>query len=200
MGAANVSKNSNIEQECGESIGVLLADRDRLAEFVIRNKEAIRRVARRKLNTETRRVYDSDDIMATVLRRVDLLAHNGAIRADSEAEMVSLILTIAANASISKFRLIKLARSRLGEDSDFSRELIRRLNACHDDDEANTLVFRLYGSLDSTDDRRVYLLRLRGIGHAAIGQMLGITEEATRKRWQKIRRNLAARFKTEGEI
>ncbi len=191
-----MGKDSGNSEKPASAVGLILGDRDQIAQFVLRHKDAIRNVARRKLSGETRRVFDSEDIMATVLRRVDLLARNGAIRANSEAEMTSLIMTIATNASISKFRLIKLARSRLGEESDFFQEFVRRLNACRDDDEAHALVFQLFDALESSEDRRIYLLRLRGVGHNAIGQMLGISEEASRQRWQRIRKTLAARFQT----
>ncbi len=177
-------------------LGKLLTDRSALAEFVMHHEGTIRAVARRKLSPGTRAVYDSDDVLATVLRRLDRLAADGAIRAISEGEIVSLILTIAENASNGKTRLIELARSRMHEEEAFSRILLQRLEACKDDEDAGSLIVEMFATLPDSDARTIFLLRLRGIEHKVIAQMLAISPEACRQRWKKIRNELVELFST----
>lgn len=172
----------------------LLGDRSALAAFVMAHEGTIRGIARRKLTRRTRAVFDSDDVLATVLRRIDGLAERHGIRATSEGEIVSLILTIAENAANSKSRLIELARARLVEDREFSLLLVERLNACADNEDASEFILRMYASLSDSDARVLFLLRMRGIEHRVVAQMLGISAEACRQRWKKIRDDLVARF------
>ncbi len=172
----------------------LLTDRSALAAFVMKHEQTIRAVARRKLHTGARTAYDSDDVLATVLRRVDHLAERSGIRATSEGEIISLILTIAEHASISRNRLAELARARMEEEAAFSQMLLAHLDACKDDEEAGCLLVRMFASLPDTDARTLFLLRLRGIEHKVIAQMLAISPEACRQRWKKIREELIERF------
>lgn len=176
------------------NVAGLLANREKLAEFVMDHEHTIRAVARRKLTRGTRAVFDSEDVMATVLRRVDQLAQSGEIRAADEGEMLSLIFRIAENAACSKSRIIELAKSRQHEELAFSQLLLKNLANCAGDEEAGHLVARMFASLESAEDRTVFLLRLRGIEHRVIAQMLNITPEACRQRWKKIRDELVERF------
>ncbi len=178
-------------------VGLLFANRAALAAFVLEHGETIRRVARRKLSNATAGVYDSQDVLSTVLRRVDMLADRGAIRATTEREMLSLIITIAEHAAIDKTRLMELARSRLHTDGAFARLFLQRLNSCRDDDDTQVLVFQMFQSLRTSIERRLFLLRLRGIEHQVIAEMIGISPAACRKRWSTIMENLARGFQEE---
>jgi len=172
----------------------VLSNRETLARFVLEHEHAIRAAARRKLTRTTRSVYDSEDVMATVLRRVDQLAESGKIRATTENEILSLILRIAENAACSKARMIELAKSRLQEERAFSRMLLEGLANCQDNEDAGMLIVRMVASLSNPEDRTLLLLRLRGIEHKVIARMLDITPEACRQRWKKIREELVQRF------
>ena len=111
--------------------------------------------------------------------------------------MLSLIVTIAEHAATDRTRLMSLARSRLQADGEFARLFLERLNTCQDDDEAGVLVFQMFESLENTVERRLFLLRLRGIEHKVIAELIGITPTACRKRWSTIMENLARGFREE---
>ncbi len=185
------------DEQTKESAESLIADREALATFVLLHEGIIRSVARRKLTRATRAVFDSDDVLATVLRRMDQLAERHEIRAQSAGELVGLIVAIAENSSISKTRMIELSRSRLKEDGEFAAGLVRYFNTCETDDDASVLVLRMYGTLRNSISRRIFLLRMRGVGHGVIGKLLGLKEDASKQRWMVIRKELVERFRGE---
>lgn len=172
--------------------------RDAIAEFLFRNEQSIRRIARQKLTRSTRSTFDSEDVMASVLRRMDTLALEGRLRPRSEGELWALVRTIAANTAVSKSRLVERARSFEAEDGAYARELVRRLDCCVSDEEAQLLVLRMASSLRKERHRELFLLRLRGANHAAAAGLLGISEGASRQVWLEVCRELRERF--EGEI
>lgn|GEM_PF-968895 len=165
-----------------------------IAEFLIRNEQSIRRIARQKLTRVTRSTFDSEDVMASVLRRMDRLAVEGCLRPRSEGELWALVRTIAANTAVSKSRLMERARRLEAEDGDYARTLVQRLEACAGDDDAQLLVLRMAASLDKERSREVFLLRLRGANHAAVAGLLGISEGASRQAWMEVCRDLRRRF------
>jgi hypothetical protein len=170
-----------------------------VARFVLEHGDQIRALARRKLSGPARTVYDSEDVLSSVLRRMDNLARLGRLRSDSEAELMALIATIAANAALSKTKLLERARAQLAEDGAYARELLSRLDGCGDDDEATLLVLRIEASIKDQTDRQVFSLMLKGASHKAIGDLLGFSADASKQRWMKIRRELVERF-SRGEL
>jgi DNA-directed RNA polymerase specialized sigma24 family protein len=170
--------------------------RQALAEFVLKNQERVRAVARRKLSPRTRAACDSEDVLSSVLRRLDDMARRGVFQPRSEPELWALIKSIARNTALSRTRLIEGMRNRLTEDGPYAYEVLKRLNACETDDEATLLVYRMMMSLKDATDRQIMGLLFRGARHKAIATLLGISEEASRQRWLVIRRDLSGRFES----
>ena len=170
-----------------------------IAAYVLEHKDRVRSIARNKLTRNTRRVFDSDEVLSSVLRRLDGMAVRGTLMPHSEAELWGLIEAIAQNTAVSKTRLIERARNMVTDDGPYAYELLKRLNACETDDEATLLVNRMLMSLPHGPDRQITVMFLRGATHRAIGDILGISEEASRQRWHRIRSELARRFQ-EGSI
>lgn len=171
--------------------------REAVAGFVLRHESRIRAIARRKLTAATRSTFDSEDVMASVLRRMDKLAMEGVLRPRSEGELWSLIQTIASNTAVSKTRLIERARILLTEDGSYAYEFLSRLNRCNTDDEAQLLVLRIAGALTGDRDRQIFLARIRGASHHAIAGILKISEAACRQSWMRICRDLFDAFQSE---
>jgi hypothetical protein len=169
-------------------------DRDGLARYLLEHEASIRAVARRKLSASTRSVYDSEDVLSSVLRRVDGMAREGALRPRSEAELWALINTIAANNAINRTRLIERARNFLTEDGPYAYELLRRLNAFTTDDEVTLLLHRMLAVLGSGEDRQLLVMYHRGAALNVIAGYLGISDETCRQRWRTIRKLLHERF------
>ena len=169
--------------------------REAVAAYILEHGDRIRAIARRKLTLNTRRVFDSEEILSSVLRRLDGMAARGTLRPRSEAELWALIEAIAKNTAVSRTRLIERMQNLVTEEGDYAYFLIRGLNACATDDEATLLVHRMLLSIPDASDRQITALILRGAAHRAIAGLLGITEEHSRQRWKRVREDLVARFK-----
>lgn len=174
--------------------------RQAVANYILTHQERIRAIARRKLTTTTRRVFDSEEVLSSVMRRLDSMAARGTLLPHSEAELWALVEAITKNTAVSKTRLIERTRNLLTEDGLYAYELLRRLNACETDDEATLLVQRMLLSLKEGADRRLVVLRLQGANHRAAADLLRTTEAATRQRWTKVRKELLERFQSEGPM
>ncbi len=172
-----------------------LRDRTAVAEYILAHSPRIRGVARSKLSAATKSIYDSEEVLSSVLRRVDAIVKNGQMHPRSEAELWALIDAITRNNAINRTKLIERARNLLTEDGPYVYELLKRLNAYTGDDEATILVYRMMACLPDEIDRRILGLYIRGATHAAVATLLSITAAATRQRWMRIRRELEARFK-----
>jgi hypothetical protein len=165
-----------------------------LARFVLENEAKVRAIARRKLPGD-RGVFDSEDVVSSVLRRLDTMAHTGVFAPRSREELWGLIKAIASRTAVDRRRLIERGRNFLTEDGPYAYELLKRLNACPTDDDALMLVLRIMMSIKNQTDRQVFALLHRGASHRAIASALRLpSEEASRQRWSALRRELAARF------
>jgi DNA-directed RNA polymerase specialized sigma24 family protein len=171
------------------------ARREAIAEFVLQHQDIIRSIARRKLTRAARSVSDSEDVVSSVLRRLDGLALRGTLLPRSEGELWGLIKVITTNTAISKTQLIERLRNLLTEDGPYVYEVLKRLNSYTEDDEANLLVQRMLCSLSSSDDRQLLLMILRGSSHRVAAQYLKISEAASRQRWMRVKRELCERFR-----
>jgi DNA-directed RNA polymerase specialized sigma24 family protein len=174
--------------------------RELVAAFILRHQSRVRRIARRKLTAETCSVFDSEDVLSSVLRRLDGLAARGEVRTESEAELWAMVRTVAANLAVDKSRLVERAKVWEREDalvSQSGRQLAALAASCRDDDEARVLVLRMMASLEDSADRQLFSLLCRGCSHRVIASLLNITEESSRQRWRRIRERLAAAFPQE---
>lgn len=180
-------KNRTVSRDWGN---YLLHDRDELASFVLRNKARIEAIARRKLRPAARTSYGSEDVLSTVLRRLDALAERGLVRAQSEAQLWALINSIAENVSLHRSRLLESLRVRSGDDADFWQAMHADMRQTREDEDAFVRIYELLAMLDDQDQRQMFMMRLRGAGHRVIAQHLGISEDAARQRWSLIVRRL----------
>jgi len=172
--------------------------REAIAAWAMQHQRQIRTLARSRLTSHTRSVFDSEDVFSSVVRRLDGLARDGTLRPNSEAELWALARQIALNTAISKTRLIERSRRLLTEDGPLAYEIERRVSACVGDDDAALLVHRMYEALENSADRQIFGLLLRGASHRAVSQLLGISVDASRQRWMAIRRRLLAWFQDGG--
>lgn len=167
-------------------------DREAAAEFAIRYAPLLRRRISGKLGPHLRRHFDSADILSTVLRRLDVYVEGNRLEASTEDEFWSLMLRIAQNAVVDKLRVIRRLDHVEGEDGAVARSLARRLRlAQQDSDDGSEIeLSSAFDSLESDLDRRILWLWLNGTSHAQIAVILGLSADAARKRWERIRRHL----------
>ncbi len=161
----------------------LIDVRPMLARFVLEHRDEVRAIARSQLRMTTRSVYDSDEIVSTVLRRLDRFVQEGRFSPTSGKDVWTLVSAVTHNTAVSKVRLMERARALVREDGVYATMLVERLNRCQGDDEAASLVTRIMLLIPSEKDRQIVSLRLRGTTHKVTAQLLGLQEAAVRKRW-----------------
>jgi DNA-directed RNA polymerase specialized sigma24 family protein len=167
-------------------------DRDAAAEFLTHFGPRIRRRVRGKLPTAVRRLFDSQEIMSTLGRRLDKVVRSGQIRASSLPELWGLVFRITDHSVIEKARLFRSLETREGEDGPIAHQMLERLKQAEQREEDGPLieVDAALRSLESGVDREILSLWLMGNSQADIAQTVGLAATAVRKRWEKIRGKL----------
>lgn len=170
-------------------------DRVAAALFVTCYGSLIRRRIRGKLRPEMRSVWDSQDILATLGRRLDRLVRLGRIEAASEEELWALAFRTAEQAVQEKSRAFRRSRkrellvSRIASKASSSR--------CQSQLSGNVDGFDLDHAMrclrDDTD-RLILSLWVAGTRWSVIAAAVGLTQPATRKRGERIKLQLKERL------
>ena len=110
-GSADVARHADDADSHRADVTALLqqmraGDRGAAAVFVTRYGSRIRRRIRGKLSRAMRRIFDSQDILSTLGRRLDSFVHSGGVQATSEAA-----ITMAAENAKARVPLQVIARS-----------------------------------------------------------------------------------------
>ncbi len=174
--------------------GVSRLSRAQVASFIATNERRIREMARAKIQATHRATLDSQEVFASVARRLDRLASGAGVRPRSEAELWALVRCVTANTAIEKNRLVARAKALEVSEGEYARQLSRRLDGCATDDEATLLVQRMALCLGDAVERQIMFLLLRGASFPAIAAALGTTEGAVRRRWCRLKHELEGRF------
>ncbi|HEX8877135.1 MAG TPA: hypothetical protein VF777_10330 [Phycisphaerales bacterium] len=172
-------------------------DRSAAADFVASQAPFIRRRYRQRLNHAMRRLCDSQDLVATILRRLDRMVSRGAVSAASEAELWSLIFRIADHAVIDKSRILKKTNRLVGEDSLLAYEIrcsmaranrLGHRNGISNADDVE--LARMIRGVPAEVDREILTLWLLDNDLRVIADEIGMEPAAVRKRWQRLREAL----------
>ncbi len=170
-------------------------DREAAAVFMVLNGGKIRRRIRRRLNRVVRRLFDSQDLLSTVSRRLDLYVQSGRLTARTEEELWSFLYRVVENAFIDKSRAydrmqrserpeVAADRGALGSQGTSASEGVPGV------EDDRTLIKDCLGELADPIDREILNLWLRGTPLGVIADLLGVPRARLRKRWQRIRRAL----------
>jgi len=168
-------------------------DRDAAAEFITRYGSRVRRRIRGKLGASMRRLFDSQEILSTVSRQLDLYVRDKRLQAVEEDQLWSFIFTMANNAMLHKGRVFRRLQAVEGSDSRFAQELLARLEQAEQSNGAQAAELELDRALTTlTDatDREILSLWLQGESHANIAQTIGFDAATVRKRWQRLKTQL----------
>lgn len=165
-------------------------DRSTLAALVQQHGPLIRARIRRKLSPGMRRLFDSQDVLSTLFRRVDLLASKGELRASSEAQLVALLVRIADNAVVDRARVINKLNRVEGVDRAWSSSLSSRIAESPDDDASSEVLAAAFEALEDTEDRTILDMWLNDTPLDAIAQILDRPASTVRWKWGKIRSTL----------
>lgn len=163
-------------------------DRDAAAQFISSNAPLIRRRFRHKLGRAMRRVFDSQELISTVSRRLDRLVKQGMVRAVNERQLWSLVFDIAEHAVIDKSRTLKRLEKVEAQDSPFAEMLRSCLLQEHDAVPKDAVELGdLFESLADPVDREILAMWLNGTSHLVVAQLLDIPHATVRKRWERIK-------------
>lgn len=176
-------------------------DREASAEFINRYGPRIRRRVRGKLSPAMRRLFDSQEILATVARRLDRMVAAGRLQAVSDGQVWSLVFTIADRSLVEKAKLFRTLQAREGEDSPLALSILARLKRAEqrEPDGPELEIDKVLQSLGDRLDRQILSLWLMGRGAASIAAAVDMEPATVRKRWERIRGQLRDAYASEGE-
>jgi DNA-directed RNA polymerase specialized sigma24 family protein len=170
-------------------------DREAVAAFISRYGPMIRRRVRGKMRSSVRRLFDSQDILSTVGRRLDQIVSQRRVTARTGGEFWSLVSEIALHSLVEKSRIVDALAAKEGEDSGFAAMMLGRLREAErstGDAGAEIAFDDLLAPLTSEQDRTIAMLWSIGLSHAQIAAHLGANEDYVRQRWCRIREMLRA--------
>ena len=166
-------------------------DRDAAASFFTDYGPRVRRRIRAKLAPHLRGLFDSMDLLSTFARRFDAYVAQDRFRADDESQLWRLVATIVDNAVIDKARIVGADRRAMAERTALERRLRELDPGAPDDGELASRVQRVAQQELSEQDREILALWMHGASLASISEFCELSPVATRKRWQRIREQLA---------
>jgi DNA-directed RNA polymerase specialized sigma24 family protein len=179
--------------------GMLAGDRDAAARFVTRFGPRVRRRVRGKLSPAMRRLFDSQEILSTVARRLDQFVQSGQLTASNEGELWSLVFAMAEHAVIDKARVFRKLQRVEDEDSVWASRLAERLQAASGaSDGVELTLCRVFESLPDPVDREILSLWLADTPHTVTSRMVNMTPNNVRQRWSKIKDSLRETLTLEG--
>lgn len=173
-------------------------NRDAAAEFITRYEARIRRRIRGKLNHAMRRLFDSQEILSSLGRRLDVYVKTGRLKAASEEQLWSLVFKIADNALIDKARVYQRLQSIEGSDAPFARDLLHRLEHAESTrmSGAKIEIDHAIRALPDQTDRVILSRWLVGQPHSETARELDMNATGVRKRWQSIKAFLRHHFES----
>lgn len=171
-------------------------DRAAAGEFIERYGPIIRRRVSGKLGAAMRRLFDSQEVLSTVARRLDQYVFSHQVQAADETQFWALIFRMVDAAYVDKVRVFRRLRETEGEDSPFAALCLARLSdaAGSAPDAPEVELSALFESLASPVDRQILSLWLTGQRLDAIARLLAMTPTAARQRWLAIRERLRVRL------
>lgn len=164
--------------------------REAAASFVIRHEQKIRRRYRNKMGPHMRRLYDSMELLSTVLRRLDRYIVDQTIEANSEGALWKLVFRIADNALIDRVRVTRRLRRVDEEHRAFAEALLRRVDRDPSDEAFARELEAILRRLPNPEDRELLCMWLNGTSLAQIADLLGVERATMRRRWATLRERL----------
>jgi DNA-binding CsgD family transcriptional regulator len=170
-------------------------DREAVGEFVRYYGAQVRRRVRGGMLRSHSRVFDSEDILSTLARRLDGMVREGDVRAENEGELWSLVLKISGHAVLRKNEVSgRYRRLERGGDENVGRTLSERAaSRAEPPDPSRELemeVARAIELLDDETDREILRLWLAGKSLREISEVLESPQPTIRWRWGRIKQRL----------
>ncbi|TVQ81599.1 MAG: sigma-70 family RNA polymerase sigma factor [Phycisphaeraceae bacterium] len=158
--------------------------------FVLRYGDRIRRRLGGRLGPQMRRVFDSEDILSTVLRRLDVYLMDHDLLATNDNQLMSLIYRIADSAVVDKVRLSVKLRDLFGAEGGAADSAASQDGGLDDDAQMGVI----FDAIDDPQDRVMVWMLLTDRSFEQIGQALDVPSATLRKRWQRLRERLSSKL------
>ncbi len=174
---------------------VRAGDRSAAAEFVLSCWPQIQWRVRRKMNAQMRRLFDSQEILSTVARRLDQFVVSRSLGTINRARLWGLVATIAQNAVVDKARILKRIARVEDLDREFNETLTRGVGgggeaSTNTDAESAEQVAMLLEQVQDPTDRSIFNMWLNEFSHVEIGDTLGLSPKAVEWRWRRVKSSL----------
>ncbi len=163
-------------------------DRSACGEFMLHYGDLLRLRIRDKLSVNLRLVLDSEDVLSTVTRRLDVIVCSERLRAESDRQLWALVMQIAKNVVSENVK--RQSGSRMFIDRLANLEDEAAKGAVAGDEADPDLVHRALRILPCQEDRFVLRKRISGCTHDEIALLSGSTPAAVRMRWSRILKTL----------
>jgi len=165
-------------------------DREAAAEFIAEYGPRIQRRVRPKLGQGVRRLFDSQDIVSTVARRLDAYIAAGKLRAADEPQLWAFVFRLTSRAVLDKAAVCSRLRRVESEDALLARSWTTRLETTGDDQNFDFEIERAFTALTDEVDRQILALWLHDTPSREVGELLGMPPGTVRYRWSRIRDSL----------
>ncbi len=172
-------------------------DRLAAAEFIQRYGTRIRRRIRPKLGLSVRRLFDSEDILSTVSRRLDGFVARGQVAAKTENELWSLVFRITSRALLDKVRVCRRLGQCSGDDAAFASAMLEQFSGSKEDAAFDLELDRVFSHLETDTDRQILAMWLHETPSQEVSELLGLPEGTVRWRWSRVRNKLRERLEPE---
>lgn len=202
--SAQISPGASGQPVADSSVEDLLwrmrtGDRNAAAEFLNRYGSQIRRRIRGKLGPSVRRLFDSTDILSTLGRRLDLFVMAGRLQAQNELQLWQLLHRMADRALVDKVRVVRTKRNVESPTGAIARQHAQRakkVTTPKRDGESDVELDQCLSMVDQPLDRRIVLLWVSGETFVNIGRAVNLSEDAVRKRFNRVQAMLKDRLQS----
>ncbi len=192
-----------LERELESDLGALVTrmrdgDREAAAAFMTIYGDRVRRRVSGKLSPAMRRLFDSQEILSTVTRRLDRCVSTGGLNAAAPEQLWALVFQIAENSVVDKGRIYRKLQNTESRDQPFADRLRQRLDAAeaaHGVDATELELDAVLRSLPTPLDREILTGWLRGLSYETMSQELGLRVDTLRRRFKRIKKSLRDEFR-----
>jgi DNA-directed RNA polymerase specialized sigma24 family protein len=160
-------------------------DRGAVAEFVREYGPLIRRRVRSKLGTAVRRLFDSEDLLSTVSRRLDRVVAQGQLSSSSVDQFMGLVHRITEHAVIDKVRIVQRIQRSEEEDAQFARAIADRVSL--DGADFDFELERVFALAGDEINQQILYYWIHEVPSPEIARLLNIPEGTVRWRWSNVR-------------
>lgn len=158
--------------------------RAQAAELILSARPALESRIHQLLGRNARRITDTQEILSTVLRRVDRVICKGEFRQNHTQAFYKFVHTVLERAVLEKARASGRLNARevasIIDEVMQETGLVTRHHLSEAADQINSV-------LSDSIDREIVHLRGRGLTHAEIARSLELEPAAVRQRWLRIR-------------